>query len=99
MELCFYSLHMPLSHSCRQLHLYVISSFHRDVHEICPILGYYAAGSDNFLPTFRDNLSAPSSTVRNLIHEPCSPPLFFSRIKPDLPTETLIIIRVKNIFS
>jgi len=97
-ELCFYSLHTPLSHSCR-LNLYAISSSHRDVHEICALLDYYAAGSDNFLPTFRDKLSAPSSSVRNRIPEPSPPPFFISRIKPDLPTETLVIIRVKNISS
>ena len=27
----------------------------------CALLGYYAASSGNFLPTFRDNLSVPSS--------------------------------------
>jgi len=26
----------------------------------CALLGYYAANSGNFIPTFRDNLSAPS---------------------------------------
>ena len=30
-----------------------------------PLLGYYAASSDNFLPTFRDNLSALSSGVKD----------------------------------
>ena len=29
--------------------------------ENCTLLGYYAASSDNFLTTFRDSLSAPSS--------------------------------------
>ena len=29
--------------------------------ENCALLGYYAADSDNFLPTFRDNLSVLSS--------------------------------------
>ena len=28
------------------------------------LLGYYAASSDNFLPTFRDNLSVPSSRFK-----------------------------------
>jgi hypothetical protein len=28
-------------------------------------LGYYAASSGNFLPTFRDNLSVPTSGVKN----------------------------------
>jgi hypothetical protein len=38
----------------------VISGFRREVAECRPLLGYCAASSDNFLPTFRDNLSAPS---------------------------------------
>ena len=33
--------------------------------ENCALLGYYAASSGNFLPTFRDNLSVPSSRVKN----------------------------------
>jgi hypothetical protein len=36
--------------------LSVISGFRRDVDEICALLGYYAASSDNPLPTFRDNI-------------------------------------------
>jgi hypothetical protein len=32
-----------------------------EVDENCVLLGYYAASSGNFLPTFRDNLSVPSS--------------------------------------
>jgi len=38
----------------------VTADFHREVAEICALLGYYAATSGNFLPTFRDNLSVPS---------------------------------------
>jgi hypothetical protein len=34
-----------------------ISGIRRKVDEICALLGYYAAYSGNFLPTFRDNLS------------------------------------------
>jgi hypothetical protein len=33
----------------------VISAFRRDVDENCALLGYYAASSGYFLPTFRDN--------------------------------------------
>jgi len=29
----------------------------------CPLRGYYRASSGNFLPTFRDNPSAPSSGI------------------------------------
>jgi hypothetical protein len=42
----------------------VISGFHRDVDEICAVLGCYAASSGNLLPTFRDNVSVPSSRVK-----------------------------------
>jgi hypothetical protein len=37
------------------------------VHEICAVLGYYAAYSGIFLQTFRDNLSVPSSGVKDSI--------------------------------
>ena len=33
--------------------------------ENCALLDYYAAGSGNLLPTFRDNLSVPSSEFKN----------------------------------
>jgi len=35
--------------------------------ENCVLLGCYAASSGNSLPTFRDNLSVPSSGVKNPI--------------------------------
>ena len=41
----------------------MISGFRREVDENCALLGYYAASSGNSLPTFRDNLSIPSSRV------------------------------------
>jgi hypothetical protein len=34
--------------------------------EICALLGYYAASCRNCLPTFRDNVSVPSSRVKSL---------------------------------
>jgi hypothetical protein len=37
--------------------LSVISGLHRDVDEICALLGYYAALSGSYIPTFRENLS------------------------------------------
>jgi hypothetical protein len=33
--------------------------------EICALLGYYAASYGNCLPTFRDNVSVPSSRVKS----------------------------------
>jgi hypothetical protein len=35
--------------------------------EVCALLGYYAAPNGNHLPTFRDNLSVPSSSVEKLL--------------------------------
>jgi hypothetical protein len=42
----------------------VISGFRRDVDDTRTRLGYYATSSGNPLPTFRDNVSVPSSTVK-----------------------------------
>jgi hypothetical protein len=43
----------------------LISGFRRDVDEICALLGYYAASCGNCLPTFRGNISVPSSRVKS----------------------------------
>jgi hypothetical protein len=32
--------------------------------QTCALVGYYAASSGNSLPTIRDNLSAPSSRIK-----------------------------------
>ena len=45
--------------------LWEISGFLREVYENSALPGYYTACSGSSLPTFRDNLSAPSSSVRN----------------------------------
>jgi hypothetical protein len=37
----------------------------RELAENCALLGYYAASSGIFLPTFRDNLFVPSSGFKN----------------------------------
>ena len=39
----------------------LISVFRRDVDDICALLGYYKASCGNSLPTFRGNVSVPSS--------------------------------------
>jgi hypothetical protein len=45
-----------------ELHLtFVISGFRREVAKNCAFLDYYAASSGNFLPKFRNELSAPFS--------------------------------------
>jgi len=43
----------------------VISGFCHEVAENCALLGYYAASSGSFLPTFQDNPSFPSSLFKN----------------------------------
>jgi hypothetical protein len=44
--------------------LSMVSRFRRDVDEVCLLPGYYAASNANPLPTFRDNVSVPSSRVK-----------------------------------
>ena len=55
---------LPKKHSAR-----VISGFRREVAEKCALLGCYAASSGYLVPTFRDNLSAPSLKVAK---RPCT---------------------------
>ena len=43
----------------------VTSGFRRELDENSALLGCYAASGGNFLPTFRDNLSVPSSGFKN----------------------------------
>jgi len=45
---------------------YVISGFRREADWNCALLGCYAACSGDFVPTFRENLSIPSSGAKNL---------------------------------
>ena len=42
----------------------VISGFPRGVTEVFALLGFYEAYSGNSIPTFRDNLSVPSSRIK-----------------------------------
>jgi hypothetical protein len=48
----------------RQLHR---TSKHKKSSENCALLGHYAAGSSNYSPTFRENLSFPTWRANNLI--------------------------------
>jgi hypothetical protein len=45
----------------------VISGIRREVDETCVLPGYYVASNGNSLPTFRDNLSVPFSSFKNLL--------------------------------
>jgi hypothetical protein len=47
---------------------YVTSGFHLDEDEIRALLGSRATDGGNSLPTFRDNLAVPSSTVKKSQH-------------------------------
>jgi hypothetical protein len=44
---------------------YEISDFRREADENCALMGFYTANSGNSLQTFRNNLSIPSSRVKN----------------------------------
>jgi hypothetical protein len=46
----------------------LISGFRRDLDVICGLLGNYTASCGNYLPTFRDNVSVPSSSYWLLSH-------------------------------
>jgi hypothetical protein len=49
---------------CNNIFVTLISGFRRDVDVICGLLGNYTAPYGNYLPTFRDNVSVPSSWVK-----------------------------------
>jgi len=49
------------------------SGFRREGDENGALLGHYAASSDKYLPTFLDNLSVPSSKVKNPRRKPPTP--------------------------
>ena len=57
---CVGSLYIPTLSA----ELYMTSGFQSEEDENCALLVYYAASSGNFLQTFRDNLSVPSSRVK-----------------------------------
>ena len=56
-----YAAHTCTFHLIYKLQAVWDSRFRRDVAENFTVLGYYAASSGNFMPTFRDNLLVPSS--------------------------------------
>ena len=43
----------------------MVSGYRREAAMNCALLGYHAASSGNFLPTFRVNLLVPSSAFKN----------------------------------
>jgi len=58
------SFSLPQLQEVHQNH--VISGFRREITQNCALLVYHVASSDNLLPTFRDNLSVPSSGFKIL---------------------------------
>ena len=48
-----------------QINVRNISDFRHDAHEICILLGCYAASIGSLLPTFRSDLSVPSSYLED----------------------------------
>jgi hypothetical protein len=77
----------------------IISGFRCKVYENSVLLGYYATSSGNSIPTFRDNLSVPSSRVNpwrwdrqvvpNLRQEIATIPCLTSRKIANLVTKVL----------
>jgi len=58
----------------------VISGLRRVVDAICGLLGFYAAWSGNSLPTFRDDLSVPSSRVTYAAQSGKALPMFWDHL-------------------
>ena len=56
---------IAICNCCEDVIACVTSGFRSKVVGNCALLGCYAASSDNFLPTFRDNLSVTSSGFNN----------------------------------
>ena len=47
------------------MQLTFILGFRRDVDKICTLLEYYTASCGNYSPTFRDNISVPTSRAKS----------------------------------
>jgi hypothetical protein len=58
--------HLHLTPSpCGRRNLCVSSVFRHEAAENCALLGHYAESGSNSLPTFRDNLSVPTTGFKN----------------------------------
>ena len=53
------------SHLIIKGNIFILYSLVLFIFESCALLGHYAASSGNSLQTFRDNLSVPTSRVKN----------------------------------
>jgi len=75
-RLCSSNTEMPafsinLFARCEVPQPWVTAAFRREADDNCALLGSYAASSGNFLLTFRDNLSIPSSRVEMMVPIVC----------------------------
>ena len=79
---CFYISLIPLTeHLTRDKYTTFIVAITSHIDENYVSVANYAAGSGNSLLTFRDNLSVPSSRVKN----PDSSPLKTRKVDKELP--------------
>ena len=63
----------PVTSSLLVLNVLLSALFSTILSLICALLGYYAALSGSSVPTFRDNLSVPSSRVKKSSGQPIGP--------------------------
>jgi hypothetical protein len=66
----------------RRLTAGAISGFRRDV---CALLGYYTASSGDVLPTFRDNLSVPTTGFVDFLSLRMGPDRWYRKVGKKLP--------------
>jgi hypothetical protein len=58
-------MHYSIAWSCATQLAFLDAPSRHERHEICALLGCYAASCGNCLPTFQDNVSVPSSRVKS----------------------------------
>jgi len=58
---------VPIPRQLNLVHILRLKFTSREADEICAFMGYYAASSGSFLPTFRDELSVPPSAVKGFL--------------------------------
>jgi hypothetical protein len=63
--------------------------FHHNVDGICGLLYYYTASYDNCLPTFRDNVSVPSSFLLGLLTREDGNDTFSRKVGKQLPHDAV----------
>jgi hypothetical protein len=92
-------LHVKWHFSSTSKDLCVISGLSREADEICALLRHYAAQSGDFLPTFRDNLSVPSSGVNKSQTRSRITNVFSKKRGLALSTTQPSVRRISGVFS